>query len=77
MSVDSMSGDVQLQFPSSLSSSMHASTFSGDLRSDFGTPTRPEHGPGSTLDTVAGGGNGKIRIENFSGDVRIRKGGGE
>jgi DUF4097 and DUF4098 domain-containing protein YvlB len=73
MSVDSMSGDVQLQFPSSLSGSIHASTFSGDLRSDFGTPKQPEHGPGSTLDTVAGNGGGKINIENFSGDVRIHK----
>jgi DUF4097 and DUF4098 domain-containing protein YvlB len=73
MSIDSMSGDLQLQFPASLSSSVHASTFSGDLRSDFGTPKQPEHGPGSTLDTVAGGGNGKISIETFSGDLRIRK----
>ncbi|GGA11051.1 DUF4097 family beta strand repeat-containing protein [Dyella caseinilytica] len=75
MSVDSMSGDVQLQFPASLSSSIHASTFSGDLRSDFGTPTQPEHGPGSHLETVAGSGDGKISIETFSGDLRIRKSG--
>ncbi|MBE1159144.1 DUF4097 family beta strand repeat-containing protein [Dyella acidiphila] len=74
ISIDSMSGDLQLQFPASLSSNLHATTFSGDLRSDFGTPTRPEHGPGSTLDTVAGGGNGKISVETFSGDLRIRKG---
>ncbi|GGA25273.1 DUF4097 family beta strand repeat-containing protein [Dyella nitratireducens] len=73
MSVDSMSGDVQLQFPGTLNSNVHANTFSGDLRSDFGTPTHPEHGPGSTLDAVAGNGNGKIHIETFSGDVRIRK----
>lgn len=73
MSIDSMSGDLQLQFPSSLSSSLHVSTFSGDLRSDFGTPIRPEHGPGSKLDTVTGSGDGKIHIETFSGDVRIRK----
>ncbi|WP_233843723.1 DUF4097 family beta strand repeat-containing protein [Dyella sp. 2HG41-7] len=73
MSIDSMSGDLQLQFPASLSSSLHASTFSGDLRTDFGTPKRPEHGPGSTLDTEAGNGDGKIHIETFSGDVRIRK----
>jgi DUF4097 and DUF4098 domain-containing protein YvlB len=72
-SVDSMSGDVQLQFPSSLSSAIHASTFSGDLRSDFGTPKEPEHGPGSSLDTVAGAGDGKVSVETFSGDLRIRK----
>ena len=75
MSIDSMSGDVQLLFPPALNGNLHANTFSGDLRSDFGTPTHPEHGPGSTLDTVAGNGNGKIHIETFSGDVRIRKAG--
>lgn len=73
MDIDSMSGDLQLQLPSSLNSSLHVSTFSGDLRSDFGTPSRPEHGPGSHLDTLAGAGDGKIHIETFSGDVRIRK----
>jgi DUF4097 and DUF4098 domain-containing protein YvlB len=72
LSIDSMSGDLQLQFPASLNSSLHASTFSGELRSDFGTPTRPEHGPGSSLDTVTGSGDGKIHIETFSGDVRIK-----
>lgn len=74
MSIDSMSGDVQLQFPAQLNANLHASSFSGDLRSDFGTPTRPEHGPGSTLEAVAGDGSGKIHIESFSGDVRIKKG---
>jgi hypothetical protein len=64
---------VQLLVPSSLSSNVHATTFSGDLRSDFGTPKQPEHGPGSSLDTVAGTGNGKINVETFSGDLRIRK----
>lgn len=75
MNIDSMSGDVQLRFPAPLNSSLHASTFSGDLHSDFGTPSRPEHGPGSSLDTVAGNGSGKIHVETFSGSVRIRKGG--
>jgi hypothetical protein len=73
VSIDSMSGDVQLLVPSSLSSNVHATTFSGDLRSDFGTPKQPEHGPGSSLDAIAGTGNGKISVETFSGDLRIRK----
>jgi DUF4097 and DUF4098 domain-containing protein YvlB len=73
VSIDSMSGDVQLLVPPSLSSNVHAKTFSGDLRSDFGTPKQPEHGPGSSLDAVAGAGDGKISVETFSGDLRIRK----
>ncbi|MEO9079998.1 MAG: DUF4097 family beta strand repeat-containing protein [Rhodanobacter sp.] len=71
--VDSMSGDVQLKLPADTSANLHASSFSGDLRSDFGTPTQPDHGPGSSLDAHLGSGNGKIRIETFSGDLRVRK----
>ncbi|WP_266169969.1 DUF4097 family beta strand repeat-containing protein [Dyella subtropica] len=73
MDVDSMSGDVQLQVPGSLSAVIHANTFSGDLRSDFGTPKKVEDGPGSELNTTAGGGGSKVNIETFSGDLRIRK----
>ena len=68
-----MSGDVQLQLPAATSGDLHASSFSGDLRSDFGSPTRPEHGPGSSLDVHLGDGGGKISVETFSGDLRIRK----
>jgi hypothetical protein len=71
--IDSMSGDVQLQLPASTSASLHASSFSGNLRSDFGTPKEPEHGPGSSLDVRLGAGAGKINIETFSGDLRVRK----
>jgi hypothetical protein len=71
--IDSMSGNVQLQLPSTISGSLHASSFSGDLRSDFGTPEKPEHGPGSSLDVHLGNGSGKINIETFSGDLHIRK----
>ncbi|WP_266158553.1 DUF4097 family beta strand repeat-containing protein [Dyella silvatica] len=74
INIDSMSGDVQLQVPDSLSAAIHANSFSGDLRSDFGTPKKLEHGPGSELETTAGSGNGKINVETFSGDLRIRKG---
>ena len=73
LDIDSMSGDVQLQLPTNISGTLHASSFSGGLRSDFGTPTEPEHGPGSSLDVRIGDGRGKINIETFSGDLRIRK----
>lgn len=71
--IDSMSGDVQLQLPANTSARLHANTFSGDLRSDFGTPATPEHGPGSSLDTSMGDGGGKINVETFSGDLRVRR----
>lgn len=73
LNVDSMSGDVHLLLPADTSASLHASSFSGDLRSDFGTPRQAEHGPGSSLDARLGDGRGKINIETFSGDLRIRR----
>lgn len=73
LSIDSMSGNVQLQLPATPGGSLHASSFSGDLRSDFGTPQKPAHGPGSSLDVTLGSGSGKISIETFSGDLRIRR----
>jgi hypothetical protein len=71
--IDSMSGDVQWRLPAATSATLHASSFSGDLRSDFGTPTEASHGPGSSLDAHLGSGEGKIHIETFSGDLRLRK----
>lgn len=71
--VDSMSGDVQVVVPGNLSAIIHASTFSGDLRSDFGTVQKVEHGPGSELRATVGGGGAKMNIETFSGDLRIRR----
>lgn len=73
LGIDSMSGNVQLLLPANTSGNLHASSFSGNLRSDFGTPTQPEHGPGSSLDVRLGDGRGKINIETFSGDLRVRK----
>jgi predicted membrane protein len=68
-----MSGDVQLLLPGDVSGSIHASSFSGDLRSDFGNAERNEHGTGSELNAQQGNGKARIAIESFSGDVRIRK----
>jgi DUF4097 and DUF4098 domain-containing protein YvlB len=73
LSIDSMSGDVQLQLPGNAAASIHASTFSGDLRSDYGAPSKGDHGPGSELSTTIGNGGARISAETFSGDLRIRK----
>ncbi|WP_329741552.1 DUF4097 family beta strand repeat-containing protein [Dyella sp. A6] len=71
--IDSMSGDIDLRLPTDLSSTIHASTFSGDLHSDFGTPKTSQHGPGSSLVVTVGQGNGSVKAETFSGDLRIHK----
>ena len=72
LGIDSMSGNVQLQLPNGTSATVHASSFSGDLRSDFGTAQKSEHGPGSKLDARLGSGSGAIDVQTFSGDLRIR-----
>ncbi|HEX7732173.1 MAG TPA: DUF4097 family beta strand repeat-containing protein [Rhodanobacter sp.] len=72
LGIDSMSGNVQLQLPAGTSATVHASSFSGDLRSDFGTAQKSEHGPGSKLDARIGNGSGSIDVQTFSGDLRIR-----
>jgi DUF4097 and DUF4098 domain-containing protein YvlB len=75
LTVDSMSGDVELGLPADTSARLEASTFSGDLRSDFGSPTKGDDGPGKELKTTIGSGSGHIHVEAFSGDVKIRRGG--
>lgn len=71
LAIDSMSGNVQLQLPANTSAALHASSFSGDLRSDSGTAQQASHGPGSKLDATLGSGSGTIKLETFSGDLRI------
>lgn len=75
ITVDSMSGDVELGLPGNTSARLEASTFSGDLRSDFGEPTKGDDGPGKELKATIGGGSGHIHLEAFSGDVKIRRAG--
>jgi hypothetical protein len=72
LAIDSMSGNVQLQLPAGTNATVHASSFSGDLRSDAGSVQKSEHGPGSKLDATLGNGSAAINVETFSGDLRIR-----
>jgi len=72
LSVESMSGDVMLSLPEDQQGSFRVQTFSGDIRSEFGSPRREKNGPGTRLDHSTGEGGATIRVENFSGDVRIR-----
>jgi hypothetical protein len=71
--IETMSGDVRVNVPASVSARIKAESFSGTLRSDFGSVTKPEHGPGSHLDTRVGSGDGEISVDSFSGDVTIRR----
>jgi DUF4097 and DUF4098 domain-containing protein YvlB len=69
---ESMSGDVRVRLPADTSAKLEAKSFSGTLRSDFGTVDKPEHGPGSDLDARLGSADGDISLETFSGDVTVQ-----
>ncbi len=70
--IESLSGDVQLQLVSGTSARLRAETFSGNLDSDVGTVEREEYGPGAHLDAQLLDGKGDIRVESFSGGIRLR-----
>lgn len=71
--IESMSGDVALQIGADASVDLHAETFSGRIRSDFGTVKSEDHGPGRSLDTKIGSGGARVRIETFSGGIAITR----
>lgn len=71
--VDTMSGDVRLYLPADASTRLRAESFSGRIRSDFGEVQQASRGSGSRLDASAGGGDGQVKINTFSGDVEIRR----
>lgn len=72
LDAESLSGDLELVLPASTSARLMATSFTGKLRSDAGRVEKPEHGPGSSLETVLGSGDGEIVLETFSGDLTIR-----
>lgn len=72
LTCDSMSGDVHLRLPSDQRADFAAQSYSGTIRSDFGTAVSVSKGPGSSLNHSDGAATARIRIETFSGDITIR-----
>ncbi|NIP16942.1 MAG: DUF4097 family beta strand repeat protein [Xanthomonadales bacterium] len=71
VTVQSMSGDVVLTLPEGQSADFNAQTFSGDIESAWGEVAHESFGAGSHLKHAEGQGGAQIRVESFSGDVRI------
>lgn len=69
---ESLSGDLEVILPASTSASLSASSFTGSIKSFAGKVETEEHGPGSSLDTRLGSGDGSIDLETFSGDLTVR-----
>lgn len=73
LTAESMSGDVLITLPSSQSGLFKAESFSGRIYTDFGSVEKSKHGPGSRLSHAAGNGNAEVRVESFSGNIKIKK----
>ena len=71
LKADSVSGEVLLTLPKSLSARVTGESFSGDMSAPGARVERPKYGPGATLEHRYGSGDGEIRIETFSGDVEL------
>lgn len=71
LTVETMSGDVILMVPADQQGAFQAQTFSGDIRSEFGSPQRSKSGSGTRLEHESGENGASIRLETFSGDVRL------
>jgi len=72
LSVESMSGDVSIKLPSSQAGLFRAESFSGRIQTDFGSVDNSKHGPGSHLKYASGNGGAEIRVESFSGNIKLR-----
>ena len=68
---ETVSGDVRLVLPRSLSARVDASSFSGDLEAPGAKVDKQEYGPGSSLEHRYGSGDGEIHVETFSGDAEL------
>lgn len=73
--LESVSGRIGLQLPTNASAQLRVSSFSGDIESDAGEVQRQRYGPGRSLDTRLGGGDGDVSIKSHSGSVRVDIGG--
>ncbi|MGY8564917.1 DUF4097 domain-containing protein [Paracidovorax citrulli] len=71
VSLQTVSGSIALRLPAKVSAQLAVKTFSGDIQSDAGQVERPRYGPGRSLDTRLGGGDGDISINAHSGNVRV------
>ncbi len=73
--VENFSGEVTLMLPAAVSADFDISTFSGDIDNELGPEAerRSKYGPGKDLTFVTGGGDARVRVKTFSGDISIEK----
>lgn len=69
--LESVSGDLSLQLPANLSAEVSGESFSGALSAPGATIRKEEFGPGASFRMRYGAGKGDVRLQTFSGDVRL------
>ena len=71
---DLHSGDLHLLIPRDISAEFDIETFSGDIENAFGQKAHrtSKYAPGRELEFSVGGGDARVRINTFSGDVVIK-----
>jgi DUF4097 and DUF4098 domain-containing protein YvlB len=72
LTAESMSGDVVINLPSSQSGLFKAQSFSGRIYTDFGSVQHAKHGPGSHLKHKSGNSSAEVRVESFSGNIKLK-----
>ncbi len=76
LSLNSHSGDIELDLPAGVDADFSVSTFSGNIESAFGSSSGSRshrHAPGSEMSFTTGSGGANIEVQTFSGDVNLRK----
>ena len=68
---ETVSGDLRLHLARGSSARVSAESFSGDLEAPGAQVRKERFGPGSSLEASFGGGDGRIRVETFSGDFTL------
>jgi DUF4097 and DUF4098 domain-containing protein YvlB len=73
LDVESISGDVRLEFAGPVAAEFDVSSFNGDIRNCFGPdPVRTsEYAPGREWRFREGGGSARVRIKTLNGDISV------
>jgi DUF4097 and DUF4098 domain-containing protein YvlB len=73
--MENHSGSIDLYLPANVSASFDVTTFSGDIKNQFGQEAvrTSRFVPGEVLQFETGGGSARVKISSFSGDVEINK----
>lgn len=71
ISMESVSGDLLLRLPRDVSAQVSGESFSGNLKAT-GVTIEKRRGPGASFSTRYGSGEGRVRLETFSGNAEVQ-----